>query len=70
LASKADRTSADWKIPFLPLNGRSGTRQIIDTENNILAGNDDGFPFAGDRMLFVDIINTLASVCASMDRGI
>jgi hypothetical protein len=28
-----------------------------------------GLPLAGERMLFVDIINTRASVWASMDRG-
>ena len=28
-----------------------------------------GFPLEGDKMLFVDIINTLASSCASSDKG-
>jgi hypothetical protein len=28
-----------------------------------------GFPFAGLKMLLVDIISTRASICASTDRG-
>jgi len=63
------------KVPFFTLSGstaaREGTltRHVVEPEDDVLRRVDDRAAVRGERMLFVLIMSTRASICASIESG-